>query len=448
MSADDGGSPPSPPAPPPVPEIARPGALMRLRSYLVDLTPLRTSRQFRLLWMGQSVSDIGTLGITWVAIPFQVYALTRSPFAVGLVALFELVPVLALGLVGGAIADAVDRRKLLLWANLGQAAAAALLALNARPSLDHLWVVYVLASVQAALSAVARPAFDSTIPRLVPKELLPSAIATYVVAGTFGFLVGPLLGGSIIAAFGLAVAYLVDAGTFVWALAFVAAMAPVPPHHESGPPSLRSIREGLRFAAGHRVLLGTFLADLVGQIGGMPQALFPAVALRLGGGPRTLGLLFSAGATGSFLVNLFGGRGKHVRRQGAVILVATAVWGAGIVGFGLATTLWLALVCLAVASGADMLSGIFRMAIPAAVVPDRLRGRVSGIGLIVVDVGPALGNLEAGAVGSLVGVPFSIVSGGLACIAGAAILAAALPAFTLYDASKPAQPGEGTAPSP
>jgi len=425
-----------------VPEIGRPGLLMRVRSFLVDLTPLRASRQFRMLWMGQSVSDIGTLGIVWVAVPFQIFALTRSPFAVGLLALFELVPVLALGLVGGAMADAVDRRTLLLWANAGQAATSALLALNARPSLDHLWVVYVLASVQAALSTVARPAFDSTVPRLVPKQLLPSAIALSVVAGTFGFLVGPLLGGVVIAAFGLSVAYLVDAATFVWALCFVVAMAPVPPHHDSEPPSLRSIREGLRFAVGHPVLRGTFLADLVGQIGGMPEALFPAVAVRLGGGPRTLGLLYSAGAAGPFLVNLFSGRARNVRRQGAVIIAATVVWGAAIVGFGLATTLWLALVFMAVARGADMLSGIFRMAIPATVVPDRLRGRVSGISLIVVDVGPALGNLEAGAVGSLVGVPFSIVSGGLACIAGAAVLAAALPAFTRYDA------GEASGPEP
>jgi MFS family permease len=445
MTADDGEPPPSPP---PVPEIARPGLLVRLRAYVVDVTPLRASRQFRLLWMGQSLSDIGTLGIAWVAVPFQVFEITRSPFAVGLVALFELVPVLALGLVGGAIADAVDRRKLLLWANLGQGVASAALALNTVGSFGHLWVIYLVAAVRAGLSTIARPAFDSTIPRVVPKELLPSAIAVYVVAGTFGFLVGPLLGGAIIAALGLAVAYLVDAASFLWALAFVAAMAPVPPHHEAAPPSLRSIRQGLRFAAGHRVLRGTFLADLVGQIGGMPEALFPAVAVRLGGGPKTLGLLFSAGSAATFLVNLFSGRARHVRRQGAVILAATAVWGAGIAGFGLATTLWLALLFLAVASGADMVSGIFRMAIPAAVVPDRLRGRVAGIGLIVVDVGPALGNLEAGAVGSLVSVPFSIVSGGLASVAGAVILAAALPEFVRYDASAPAAPTAPTEPAP
>jgi MFS family permease len=408
---------------------------MRLRSLVVDVTPLRRSREFRLLWLGQSVSDVGTLGITWVAVPFQVFRITRSPFAVGLVALFELVPVLGLGLVGGAIADAVDRRKLLLWANVGQAAATALLALNARPGVEHLWLIYVLASVRAGLSTVGGPAFDSTIPRLVPKALLPSAVALTAVAGTFAFLVGPLLGGALIAEFGLPVAYLVDAGSFVWAVAFAAAMAPVPPHGEAVRPSLDSIREGLRFALGHRVLLGTFLADLVGQVPGMPEALFPSVAAQLGGGAKTLGLLYSAGAAGSFLVNLVSGRAKHVRRQGLVILAATAAWGAAIVGFGLARTLWLTLVLLAVASGADMVSGIFRMTIPAAVTPDRLRGRVSGIGLVVVEAGPALGNLEAGAVGSLVGVPFSIVSGGLACIVGTVALASCLPEFVRYDAS-------------
>lgn len=423
------------PRPPAVPELARPASLMRLRSFVVDVTPLRRSREFRLLWLGGSVSAVGTLGITWVAVPFQVFRITRSPFAVGLVALFELVPVLGLGFIGGAIADAVDRRKLLLWENLGQAAASAFLALNARPGVEHLWVIYVLALVRAGLSTVGEPAFDSTIPRLVPKALLPSAIALATVAGTFAFLVGPLLGGTIIAGFGLSIAYLVDAASFLWALAFVAAMAPVLPHGEAPRPSVGAIREGLRFAVGQRVLLGTFLADLVGQVPGMPGALFPAVAAQLGGGARTLGLLYSAGAAGSFLVNLFSGRAKHVRRQGLVILLATTAWGAAIVGFGLAHTLWLTLFLLAVASGADMLSGIFRMTIPAAVTPDPLRGRVSGIGLVVVTAGPALGNLEAGAVGSLVSVPFSIVSGGLACLIGVGALAVLLPEFARYDAS-------------
>jgi MFS family permease len=183
-------------------------------------------------------------------------------------------------------------------------------------------------------------------------------------------------------------------------------------------------------------VLGTFLADLVGQVPGMPEALFPAVAAQLGGGARTLGLMFSAGAAGSFLVNLFSGRAKHVRRQGRVILGATAVWGAAIVGFGFAHTLWLALVMLAVASGADMLSGIFRMSIPNTVTPDRLRGRMGGIGLVVVSAGPALGNLEAGVVGSLVSVPFSIVSGGVLCIVGVGALVVTLPEFVRYDASR------------
>jgi MFS family permease len=290
--------------------------------------------------------------------------------------------------------------------------------------------------MRAAFSTVGGPAFDSAIPRVVPKAMLPSAVALAAVAGTFAFLVGPLLGGTIIAEFGLSAAYFVDACSFLWAFAFTAAMAPMPPHSEAARPSRDSIREGLRFAVGNRVVLGTFLADLVGQVPGMPEALFPAVAAQLGGGPVTLGLMFSAGAAGSFLVNMFSGRAKHVRRQGRVILSATAVWGAAIIGFGFAHTLWLALVMLAVAAGADMLSGIFRMSIPNAVTPDRLRGRVAGIGLVVVSAGPALGNLEAGVVGSLVSVPFSIVSGGALCIVGVAALVATLPEFVRYDASR------------
>jgi MFS family permease len=431
MNGDEPG-----PRPPPIPELVGPGVLTRLRSLAVDLTPLRRSREFRLLWLGQSVSDIGTLGIAWVAVPYQVFSITRSPLAVGLVALFELIPVLGLGLVGGAIADAVDRRRLLLFANVAQAVGSALLALNARPGVEHLWAVYALASVRAASSTVGAPAFESAIPRVVPKSMLPSAAALTAVAGTFAFLIGPLLGGTIIAGFGLATAYAVDACSFLWAFAFTAAMKPIPPHREAARPNRESIHEGLRFAVRNRVVLGTFLADLVGQVPGMPEALFPAVAAQLGGGARTLGLMFSAGAAGSFLVNLFSGRAKHVRRQGRVILGATAVWGAAIVGFGFAHTLWLALVLLAVATGADMLSGIFRMTIPNAVTPDRLRGRMAGIGLVVVSGGPALGNLEAGVVGSLVSVQFSIVSGGVLSMVGVVAMMVALPEFVRYDASR------------
>lgn len=430
------------PRPPPVPELTRPAVVTRLRSLAVDLTPLRRLREFRLLWLGQSVSDLGTLGIAWVAVPYQVFSITRSPLAVGLVALFELIPVLGLGLIGGAIADAVDRRTLLIWANGAQAVGAALLALNARPGIEHLWVIYALASMRAAFSTVGRPALDSAIPRIVPKAMLPSAVALATLAGTFAFLVGPLLGGTIIAGFGLSVAYLVDACSFLWALAFAAAMTPMPPHREAARPSRDSIREGMRFAVGNHFVLGTFLADLVGQVAGMPEALFPAVAARLGGGAQTLGLMYSAGAVGGFLVNLFSGRAKHVRRQGLVILAATAVWGAAIVGFGFTHTIGLALLLLAVAGGADMLSGIFRMTIPNAVTPDRLRGRVSGIGLVVVDAGPALGNLEAGVVGSLVSVPFAIVSGGVACIVGVAALAVVLPEFLRYDALRAESSGK------
>lgn len=423
------------PHPPPVPEVTRPGAITRLRSLTIDLTPIRRFREFRLLWLGGSVSGIGTLGISWVAVPYQVFSITRSPLAVGLIALFGLIPVLGLGLVGGAIADTVDRRKLLLWANAALAASAVLLGVNARPGFGHLWAIYGVVSIQAAFSTVEGPAFESAIPRIVPKAMLPSAFVLTAFAGTFAFLVGPLLGGTIIARFGVSAAYFVDASSFLWAFAFVAAMKPIPPHREAAHPSRGSIREGLAFATGDRVLLGTFLADLVGQVPGMPEALFPSVAARIGGGAQTLGLMYSAGAAGSFLVNLFSGRAKHVRRQGLVILVATVAWGAAIVGFGSADTLWVALVMLAAAGGADMFSGIFRMTIPNVVTPDRLRGRVAGIGLVVVSAGPALGNLEAGVVASLVSVPFAIVSGGVVCIVGVAALAVALPEFVRYDSS-------------
>jgi len=345
---------------------------------------------------------------------------------------------MALPVVGGALADAVERRRLLRVAYGILPFLSAALAWNAHLPHPHLWVLYVFATLSAAAYSLYSPAVRSAPPLLFPKERLPAVFALTSVYYSFGSMVGPAVGGVLIALIGLTGTYLVDVATFLVALVTLAMMDPLPRIREEHEPGLlQSIREGLAFLKGRPVLQSTFTFDLVAMIFGMPMALFPATAERLGGGPAVVGLLYAAPYTGAFVMTLLSGRAKHVRRQGQAVMASIVVWGAALVVFGLATALWLALAALAVAGAADMWSGIFRTSIAQTVVPDAMRGRLSGIELAVVATGPALGDVEAGIVASVVSVPFAIVSGGLACIAGVFVLGALVPQFGRYDARNP-----------
>jgi MFS family permease len=419
------------------PGITPPSLLGRVRTLMVDLTPLRTSRQFRLLWTGETISDMGS-HITAVAVPYQVFLITRSSLAVGLLALCELIPLLTLSVIGGTIADRIERRRLLRFAYVVLPALSVGLALNARLARPHLWALYLFATLSAAAYALYSPAVRSAPPLLFPREDLPSVLALRSVSYNLGSLAGPAVGGLLIATIGFTGTYLVDAASFLVSLATISMMAPLAlAEHEVPERFVDALREGLRFLKGRPVLQSTFSFDLDAMIFGMPMALFPAMAFRLGGGARTAGLLYAAPNAGSVLITLLSGRAKHVRRQGQAVMASIVVWGAAIVAFGLSGSLWLALLALAVAGAADMWSGIFRTSIAQAVVPDAMRGRLSGIELAVVATGPSIGDLEAGVVGSLVSVPFSIVSGGIACIAGVFILGALVPEFARYDARNP-----------
>jgi MFS family permease len=424
--------------PPTPPDISRPGVLARARALLIDVTPLRRSRQFRLLWIGETVSDLGSR-ITSVAVPYQVFVITRSSLAVGLLALCELVPLLTLPVIGGAIADRVERRRLMQITYAVLPAFSVVLAFNAHLRHPHLWVLYSFATLSTAAYALYSPAVRSAPPLLFPREELPSVLALTSVYYSFGSLVGPAVGGVLIAAIGLTGTYLVDVATFVVALGTLAMMAPLPraPKEEVPERFLDTITEGLRYLKGKPVLQSTFTFDLNAMIFGMPMALFPAMAFRLGGGARTVGFLYAAPYAGSMVITLLSGRAKDVRRQGQAVMVSIVVWGAALIVFGLSHALWLALISLAVAGAADMWSAIFRTSIAQAVVPDPLRGRLSGIELTAVAAGPALGDLEAGVVGSLVSVPFSVVSGGIACILGVGVLGSLVPEFARYDARDP-----------
>ncbi len=398
---------------------------------LVDTTPLRVSRDFRLLWSGQAVSFVGTT-VTMAALPYQVFQETRSSLAVGLLGVVQLVPLLVFSLLGGALADSLDKRRLLLGVNIVSLGCAAALAANASLDEPQVWLLFVLGAISSGILAVSYPTSRSLLPLLLEERLRPAGYALQSTYGSFGMMAGPALGGALIAAFGLTAAYLVDVVTYVVALAVFSRLAPSPPVAGASRASTASILEGLRFLRGHSVIMSIFAIDLLAMVFGMPRALFPAFSERLGGGATLYGLLLSAVAAGAFLASLGSGWTGRVERQGRAVIVAVAVWGTAVAVAGLVRAPVPVLLLLVVAGAADMISGVFRSAVAADVTPDELRGRVSGVEIAVYAGGPVLGDVEAGVVGGLVGVPFAIVSGGLACVAGAAAFALFVPSFFGY----------------
>ncbi|HEX2038192.1 MAG TPA: MFS transporter [Acidimicrobiales bacterium] len=402
------------------------------RRLLVDVSPLRESPDFRRLWFGQMVSYVGTQ-LTMVAVPYQVFHLTGSSLQVGLVSLAELVPLVVGSLVGGSVADAVDRRRLLLCTQVALAATSVGLAVNASLDRPAVWPIYVLSSIAAGLSGLDRPARSATVPNVVPARLLPSAYALWQILMQVGGVFGPALGGVLIANAGLPTVFWLDVATFAVAFASLLRMAPVPPQGGGTKAGLASIVEGLRFVRSKRELIGVFAIDLDAMIFGLPRALFPAMAERVfGGGATTYGLLAAAPGAGALLAALTTGWVGHVHRQGRAVLLAVGTWGVAMIGFGLTDWLPLALVLLGVAGGADVVSAIFRNTILHTSVSDALRGRVSSVQAAVVTGGPRLGDAEAGVVAALTNVRFSVVSGGVACVLGVLAVARLLPEFSRY----------------
>ncbi|HWF58042.1 MAG TPA: MFS transporter [Candidatus Dormibacteraeota bacterium] len=422
-------------------ERAHGSALRRAATTVaVDTSPLRQSRDFRLLFIGQAVSYAGSM-ITYVAIPFQAYTLSNSSLVVGLVSLTELAPIVLMSFVGGALADAVDRRRMVRLTELGLCAVVGTLVVNAVVPHPQLAVLFVAVGVAAALDALQRPSLDALVPRLVARDKLSSAAALESLRGNLGQVAGPALAGVIIATAGLPAAYGVDVATFVISLAVLSLMRAVPPAPNAEGVNLRAMLSGLRYASRRQDLLGSYLVDMNAMFFGMPMALFPQIALAFGG-PAVLGLLYTAPSVGSLLATLTSGWTRSVRRHGRAIALAAAAWGVAIAGFGLAPWLWLALIALAAAGAADMISGIFRTTLWNQTIPDAMRGRLAGIEMISYSSGPALGNLESGVVGALAGVRASVVSGGVLCVAGCVALSALLPRFWSFRAGRPVDPAE------
>jgi MFS family permease len=402
----------------------------------MDLTPLRLSDDFRWLFAGKSISDFGD-EIIVVVVPFQIYHLTHSTLAVGLLGLCELIPVFVFPIVGGAVADAVERRKLVIVTNVLLTLMSVLMAVNAFRPIPLLWPLYVFSTLSAGMYTFNRPAVSTWPARLLPAELLPSSNALEAGFSTLASMAGPVLAGVLIALIHPAGVFLVDAVTFVVVVVAVSRMAPSPPVADAPTVNFQAIADGFRFLKGKHSVQSVFAIDLNAMIFGFPVALFPAIAARFGHGPSILGLLYAGPALGAFLATAFSGKAKHIRRQGRAIMLSVLVWGAAIVVFGFSPWLWLSLLMLTIAGVGDMVSGIFRTSILQTAVEEPYRGRLDGIGMAVWATGPAIGSVESGVVASLTNVPFSVVSGGVLCILGVGLIRLRNPGFDRYDARHP-----------
>lgn len=399
---------------------------------LLDVRPLRVSRDFRRLTVSSTVSQLGGQMTTY-AVALQVFTLTHSSAAVGGVGLAAAVPSLAAGLLGGPLVDTVDRRKLVLAASSAQTAVSVLFAVQAFAGARSLWLLYGLVALQYLISAVNAPARRTFAPRLLPRELIPAGAAITMLSMHLSLIAGPPLAGVLTAAGGLRFCYLVDAISFVFALYGVFRMPPMAPDGGRATPGLRALAEGLRFIASRKVVLGALLADLSATALGMPFALFPAINEdRFGGAPETLGLLTAAVAAGGVLGTALSGPVSHVGRPGRAMLVCVLGWGGGLIGFGLAGGLAPTLGFLVVAGVADVLSVVFRSTVLQTATPDRLRGRTGAAEFVVGAGAPQLGNFRAGVLGSLTSPGTSAVIGGVSTLAGAALIAVTLPALRHY----------------
>ena len=389
---------------------------------------------------------IGT-NMRMVAVPWQVYELTDSVVAVGFVGLAEVIPLILFSLVGGAAADRAERRGLIGRMQLGLMATAALLTFVSLMERPSLYLIYGLVAISSSMEAVERPARTAMLPAILPEGKMPAALSVRQVSFQTTQIVAPAIGGVVIATLGVTWVYAIDTVTFLAALAALRWIPKVMPENDVYQSPIEAVREGLRYAVKTPLILSIFVIDLIAMIFGMPRAVFPALARHtFGGGAAIVGLLHSSVAVGSLAAALLSGWVKRVRRQGVAVLVAVAAWGAAITLAGLSTfSLALTLIFLAIAGASDVVSAVFRGTMLLEATPDRLRGRVSSLNLMVVIGGPRFGDVEAGLVAGAVGAPASVVIGGLACLLGTGVLAITAPTLRSYRASKTEEPAD---PSP
>ncbi|MDX6552921.1 MAG: hypothetical protein QOH74_1409 [Gaiellales bacterium] len=408
-----------------------------MRRYLIDLSPLRLSAAYRRLWTGDLVASGGSQ-LAAVALPYQVYTQTGSSLQVGLIGLAALGPLLLGSLTAGVFADAFDRRRLLVVSQLGAAACCVALALLSASGKPPLAALYVLAALLAFAGSIESPVRNAVIPGLVGIEKVPAASALNQIVDQTSQIAGPAVAGLLLAGLGIWETYAVGAAGFGLAVATVVALPPLRPVDGAAAPGWRALVDGLSFARRQPVLLSTFAVDLNAMVFGMPRALFPALAVgTFEVGPRGLGLLYAAPAAGALLAAVGSGWVTSVRRQGLAVMASVVAWGLSIAVFGLVPgeLFWLALLLLAAAGAADVISAVFRNTIMQEVTPDGMRGRMASLHIAVVTSGPRIGDVEAGVVASATSVGFSVVSGGVICVAGVALLHLLSPALARYERS-------------
>jgi len=408
-----------------------------LRDLVTDIGPLRTSRDFRLVFASRTVTLFGSQA-TEVALLVQARQLTGSAVAVGLLGAVELVPLVVFGLYGGALADRLDRRRLIRWCEAGLGGCAALLLINASLPRPMVWPLYLIAAVMMALAALQRPSLDASVPRIVSRDQLTAAAALLSLSANASVIVGTTLGGLLATWPGPGAVYVLDVASFAFSLGFLRWLGPLPApvaaDGEDGPAGgLGGLLAGLRYARGRPELIGSYLADLAAMTFAYPNALFPFMAAELHA-PWAVGLMFAAPSAGALAASATSGWTGRVHRHGRAIALAAAAWGLAITGFGLAPDIAAALALLVLAGAADMLSGIFRGALWNQTIPDSLRGRLAGVELLSYALGPSAGQIRAGAVASVTTPRFSLWSGGLLCAAAVAAVCAALPGFVRYSA--------------
>ena len=404
----------------------------RLRAMRLDTTPLRESRDFRLLFTAGTVFYLGGM-VSYVAVPYQLYQLTGSNFAVGALGIAELVPLLVFGLYGGALADHLDRRRLLVGTALAQVLLTGVLAWNAFLDDPHIWLIYAVGALLAAAGALQRPSKEALEPRTVRHDQIAAASALSSFGMQIGLLAGPAVGGVLLATVGIGWCFVVDVAGLVVATGLFLAMRSYPHAGETTPPSLRSIREGVVYAARRRDLLGTYLVDIAAMLLAMPVVLFPALVEDVFARPELLGLLYSAETVGAMVATATSGWVGRVHHHGRAIVIAASAYGLAIALVGLAPDLLTAALFLALAGAADMVSGIFRSTVWNQTIPDHMRGRLAGIEMLSYSLGPLGGQVRAGLVADAWSVRGSITSGGIACMVGVAATAVWLRDFWSYD---------------
>lgn len=404
-------------------------------SHFLDSSLLKKNRDYRLLYIGQFISFIGTM-ITSVALPYQIYDLTRSTLMVGLLSLVQLLPLLITALVGGVFADRYNRRALLIISEFLLACGCCILALNSYSSTPSLSLLFITSSIMSAINGLHRPAFDSITQQIVKPGDYKAVGALATFKFSFCLIIGPAIAGVIIAQCGIVVTYLLDLATFVISLANLILMHTIPkPIAQEHPSILSSLKEGLSFAYSRQELMGSYFVDFFAMVFAMPNALLPAIAQQYGGA-KTLGLLYAAPAAGALVISFVSGWTAKVSADGKAIAIAAACWGVAIIGFGLSTSLWLGLLFLALSGAFDAISGIFRTTLWNNTIPPNYRGRLAGIEMISYLSGPKLGDTRAGLVAAGMGITTALISGGILCIIGVGICCMALPKFWNYQSFK------------